>query len=195
MRLRYAWLVCDKERRGIVIMLKKKEYSKYLSYLLRHNPEAANLHMNDQGFVLVDELIANTHVTREELEEIVREDNKQRYSIVDNMIRANQGHSIPVKIDFKPYTNTKPLYHGTSKEAFELIKSSGAILPMSRQFVHLSKDKETAKKVGKRHSHKDEPVILKINTRQMLQDGLKLYESENGVVLAEKVEIKYIICE
>ena len=174
-------------------MLNKKEYSKYLSYLLRHNPLAANLHMNDQGFVLIDELIANTNVTREELEEIVREDNKQRYSIVGNMIRANQGHSIKVKIDFKPYTSTKHLYHGTSKEALNLIQSSGAILPMSRQFVHLSKDKETANKVGKRHSHNDMPVIIVIDTKKMLEDGVQLFESENGVVLAEMVDIKYFV--
>lgn len=171
--------------------MNKKEYSKYLSYLLRHNPLEANLHMNDQGFVLIDELLANTNVTREELEEIVREDNKQRYSIVGNMIRANQGHSIPVKIDFKPYTSTKILYHGTSKEALELIKSSGAILPMSRQFVHLSKDKKTAESVGKRHSHKAEPVVIEIDAKQMLADGMKLYESENGVVLTEIVPVKY----
>lgn len=174
-------------------MLNKKEYSKYLSYLLRHNPLEANLHMNDQGFVLIDELIANTNVTRKELEEIVKEDNKQRYSIVGNMLRANQGHSIPVKIDFKPYTSTKPLYHGTSKEALDLIKSSGAILPMSRQFVHLSKDKETAEKVGKRHSHKDSPVVIVIDTKRLLEDGIKLFESENKVVLAERIETKYFV--
>lgn len=109
--------------------MNKKEYSKYLSYLLRHHPEAANLHMNDQGFVLID----------------------------------------------------------------ELIQSSGAILPMSRQFVHLSKDKETAKKVGKRHSHNDMPVIIVIDTKKMLEDGRQLFESENGVVLAERVEIKYFV--
>ena len=85
------------------------------------------------------------------------------------------------------------MYHGTSKEALNLIQSSGAILPMSRQFVHLSKDKETAKKVGKRHSHNDMPVIIVIDTKKMLEDGRQLFESENGVVLAERVDIKYFV--
>ena len=170
--------------------------SKELSYLLRHCPESKHLTMDKHGWVKISELITNApEFTMENIKTIVETDSKTRYSISDDgeYIRANQGHSIKVNIDFKPYTGTKYLYHGTSKEALNLIQSSGAILPMSRQFVHLSKDKETAKKVGKRHSHNDMPVIIVIDTKKMLEDGRQLFESENGVVLAERVDIKYFV--
>lgn len=172
-------------------MYNEQKFSKYLSYLLRHNPAEANLHMNEQGFVLVDELIANTGITMEQLETLVKNDKKQRYSIIGNMIRANQGHSIPVKIDFKPY-HGNTVYHGTSRSNYEKIMASGAILPMSRQYVHLSKNKETAIKVAKRHCHNDSIVVIVIDGNR-----LTLYESENGVILADRVPVesfKDVIC-
>ena len=60
--------------------------------------------------------------------------------------------------------------------------------PMKRLYVHLSKDTETALKVGKRHG---EPVILKIHSGDMYRDGYQFYLSENGVWLTKKVENRY----
>ena len=177
-----------------------KDFSKYLSYLLRHNPRDIKLNMNEQGWVDIDELIVNLKKYKgkdtnyEEIKEIVDTDKKGRYSILDGKIRANQGHSLDfVKIAFKEYKEEKILYHGTSKENYDKILNSGSIKSMTRQYVHLSKDKEVAKKVGKRHSHKEEPVIIEIDTKRMLADGIKLYESENGVILTKEVNKKYFL--
>ena len=125
----------------------------------------------------------------ETLEDIVATDNKQRYSFNEDksLIRANQGHSIPVDVELKENEPPEFLYHGTATRFLNSILNDG-LKPMSRLYVHLSKDIETAWKVGKRHG---DPVILKINSRDMYKDGYKFYLSENGVWLTEKVDAKY----
>ena len=124
------------------------------------------------------------------LERIVKENNKQRYSFNEDhtKIRANQGHSIEVYIDFEEKIPPKTLYHGTAERFLESIKKTG-INKMERLYVHLSKDEETAITVGKRHG---KPIVLKIDTEKMLKDGYKFYLSENNVWLCEDIPWKYV---
>lgn len=124
------------------------------------------------------------------MEEIVRTDNKQRYSFNEDktLIRANQGHSVSVDVELKEKEPPEFLYHGTADRFLKSIMTEG-LKPMSRLYVHLSKDIETANKVGKRHGN---PAILKVNSGQMNQDGIKFYLSENGVWLTSKVDVKYL---
>lgn len=126
----------------------------------------------------------------EELEEIVTTNDKKRFSFNEDktMIRASQGHSVEINLAIQPITPPNVLYHGTSQKNLDSILEKG-IQKMSRQHVHLSADKETAFKVGSRHS---KPVILTINTAQMHQDGLLFYQSDNGVWLTEAVASQYI---
>lgn len=72
------------------------ETSKYIAYLLRHNPSDKNLTMDNKGFVLVEELLNSLNLSMEELIEIVETDNKKRYEFNSDKskIRAVQGHSI-----------------------------------------------------------------------------------------------------
>jgi putative RNA 2'-phosphotransferase len=79
------------------------------------------------------------------------------------------------------------LYHGTAYRFLESIRQQG-LLPMSRLYVHLSGDVETARVVGKRHGR---PVVLKIHSGDMHRDGFPFYRSQNGVWLAKKVDAKY----
>ncbi len=127
------------------------------------------------------------------LEEIVRTDNKQRYSFNEDktLIRANQGHSIPVDVELEEKQPPQYLYHGTAERFLDSIMSDG-LKPMSRLYVHLSQDKETAVKVGKRHGS---PVVLKIKAEEMWKDGIKFYLSQNGVWLTKYVDNKYIVVE
>ena len=128
--------------------------SKYISFILRHHPEAAGVALDDHGWADVDDLIAGvskTHpITREVLEEIVRTDSKQRYAFSRDgkYIRANHGHS--VKVDPEPEETAPPefLYHGTAEKNIESIFDRG-ILPMKRIYVHLSDDIETAIEVSR----------------------------------------------
>lgn len=117
-------------------------------------------------------------------------DNKQRYSFNQDktLIRANQGHSIPVDVELKEQDPPELLYHGTADTFLKDIMAEG-LKSMSRLYVRLSKDIETANKVGKRHGS---PVILRVLSGKMNQDGIKFYISENGVWLTKKVDVKYL---
>lgn len=167
--------------------------SRYLSYLLRHHPESINLTLDDKGWANIRELIEKSKDTfnMEYLEEIVRTDEKQRYSFNEDKtkIRANQGHSINVNPDLKEEVPPEFLYHGTALRFLDAIQKEG-IKKQSRSYVHLSSDEQTAKKVGSRHG---EPVILIIRAKEMYNEGNKFYKSENGVWLTDYVESKYFI--
>lgn len=176
-------------------MGKLDKLSVFISLILRHKPETIGIQLDEHGWANIDELInginnSGRKINMEILEEIVRTDNKQRYSFNENktLIRANQGHSIPVDVELKEQQPPKVLYHGTASRFLDSIIQDG-LKPMSRLYVHLSSDMETAMKVGKRHG---EPVVLKIQSEEMYKDGIKFYLSENGVWLTKSVDKKYI---
>ena len=171
-----------------------QKLSKYLSYLLRHHPEDANLNMDKNGWVAVNELLSNTKgkFTMELLEEIVNTDNKSRYAFNEDKtkIRANQGHSIDgIDLELEEMIPPEILYHGTATRFLNSIMKEG-IKSQTRNHVHLSKDLETAITVGLRHG---DAVILKIDTKKMNEDGHKFYLSKNGVWLTNYIDTKYII--
>ena len=171
------------------------EKSKYMSYLLRHKPEDGNIELDVQGYTDVLSLLKALNITPSELDEIVNTDSKGRYSYNEDhtRIRANQGHSVDyVHIDFKEYEGIEPVYHGTSSRFWESITWNG-LKSQSRQYVHLSKDIETAKDVGLRHvGANDTLIVYRVNIRRMRNDGYKIYESDNGVILVNEVPIKYM---
>jgi len=172
-------------------MQKLNRISKYLSFILRHKPEAINLKLDEKGWADIDEIILKTKkfsLNRKLIEKVVLEDNKQRYIIDGDKIRANQGHSINVDLELKPQIPPKILYHGTATRFIDSIMKTG-LKTQNRQYVHLSKDLKTAKNVGSRHG---KVVILNIDTVSMLEDGFEFYVSENGVWLTNHVPVKYI---
>ena len=168
---------------------------KFISLVLRHEPEAAGITLDEHGWADVDKLINGTklsgrYIDMEILERIVRENSKKRYSFSEDKkrIRANQGHSIDVDVELKNAIPPEILYHGTASRFMKSIGQQG-LLKGNRQYVHLSKDIETAVSVGKRHGL---PVVLAVDTRRMTADGYQFYLSENGVWLCESVPWKYI---
>jgi putative RNA 2'-phosphotransferase len=171
-----------------------QETSKFISLILRHKPETIGITLDEHGWANVDELIAGisrTHeINREILEEIVRTDNKQRYSFNEDktLIRANQGHSIPVDVELEEVEPPKYLYHGTGEKFRESIDAEG-LKPKSRLYVHLSEDIETATKVGSRHG---KPVVYRVFAGWMHKNGFRFYKSVNGVWLTKDVPTKYI---
>ncbi|RYU94646.1 RNA 2'-phosphotransferase [Emticicia agri] len=173
----------------------KKTISKFLSLVLRHQPQEIGLILNENGWAEVAELMQKSakkgrRFSIEELEEIVGTNDKKRFSFNEDktMIRANQGHSVEIDLALQPVTPPDVLYHGTAEKNLGSILEKG-IEKMSRQHVHLSQDRETAFKVGSRHG---KPVILTINTAQMHLNGLLFYQSDNGVWLTDSVATQYI---
>lgn len=164
--------------------------SKQLSYLLRHKPEDANLHMDNHGWVEIDELVRNAKMTRDAIEKIVATSDKKRFSISDDgkRIRANQGHSFHVDLELESVKPPPILYHGTATRFVDSIMKDG-IKCMDRDYVHLTDKYETAINVGKRHG---KPRVFTVLAEDMWRDGIEFYHSVNGVWLTKYVDTKYL---
>jgi putative RNA 2'-phosphotransferase len=169
--------------------------SKFLSRHLRHAPQELGLTLGPGGWIDVDDLLAGCKgagksLTRAQLEEIVADSDKQRFSFDENgtRIRANQGHSVEVDLQLEPTTPPTVLYHGTAEHTAATILTDG-IKRMRRHHVHLSKDVPTATKVGQRHG---KPVVLVVDAQAMHQAGILFYCSDNGVWLVDEVPAQYL---
>ncbi len=175
-------------------ILKKEEVSKYIALILRHKPEVIGITLDEHGWANVSQLIdgiGRTHeIDMELIEDIVRSDNKQRYSFNEDktLIRANQGHSVNVDVELEKKAPPQYLYHGTGRKFVESIDKDG-LIPKSRLYVHLSTDYETAVNVGKRHG---EPVIYKVMAGKMADAGIEFYLSKNNVWLVKSVPVEYL---
>jgi putative RNA 2'-phosphotransferase len=171
--------------------------SKTISYLLRHKPETAGLTLQPGGWVDVQHLIHGINqttklprpITLHDIHHIVEIDSKKRYSLKEGQIRAVQGHSTKVEMEYKPVQPPKYLYHGTVIENLNSIRDTG-LKPMTRQHVHLSENYETAVSIAKRHGNKIH--ILKVDAEKAHENGVKFYKAENGVWLADSVPKTYL---
>lgn len=169
--------------------------SKFLSYHLRHHPEELGLELEPGGWVNLEILLTaaqnyNFPLTLEELKEVVKNSEKQRFSFNSDQtkMRANQGHSVEVDLQLNPVIPPDILYHGTGKQLIEPILAQG-LQKMTRHHVHLSADVETATKVGQR---KGKPLILVINAQAMHEAGYQFYCADNGVWLVDSVPPEYL---
>ena len=169
----------------------KAKVSKYMSYLLRHNPE--NLKMDRHGFVDLDKLLEKLNerfqIDKQFTLEVVEKSERKRFEIVENKIRALYGHTIPTKLKLKEDKATKIFYHGTTPKAASEILRAG-LKPMKRRWVHLSPTLEIATEVGWRRTKS--PVILEINAEAARKNGLRFYKATNKVYLCDGILPKYI---
>ncbi|AXI03603.1 RNA 2'-phosphotransferase [Aquirhabdus parva] len=172
------------------------EISKFLSFVLRHQPEAIGLTLDREGWVSIDDLIAGASKDGKELsyeliEAVVDGSDKKRFAISEDgaLIRAVQGHSTEtVQRSFPEQIPPETLYHGTATRFLESIREQG-LLAGSRHYVHLSHNQDTAIAVGRRYG---KPVLLEIDALEMQQQGFKFFLSENGVWLTQSVPREFI---
>jgi len=169
--------------------------SKWLSKHLRHSPERVGLQLEEGGWVRVADLLEaargnHLHLSREELEEVVAGNDKQRFSFSEDgaKIRANQGHSVEVDLGLSPTVPPDVLFHGTGAQNRASIFSTG-LEKRQRHHVHLSRDIETARKVGARHG---KPFVFLVDAAQMHADGIEFFVSDNGVWLCDFVAPRYL---
>lgn len=172
-----------------------KRISKFLSLVLRHQPDKIGLKLDAQGWVAVSELLTkiNLHafsLDHETLEQVVHENDKQRFAFSQDgtQIRASQGHSVTVELDYRPAEPPEQLYHGTTASSLDSIRSEG-LQKRKRHHVHLSQDRETAQAVGQRHGP---AVILTIRAGEMHRQGLRFFCSANGVWLTDSVPPEFM---
>lgn len=169
--------------------------SKFLSRVLRHEPEAIGIGLDDQGWTGIDALLAQCRVhgkelSRELLDDIVRTSSKQRFAISEDgrRIRANQGHTVEVELGYEPAVPPNELFHGTVAKFLDSIRARG-LDRMRRHHVHLSADVPTAAAVGARRG---KPVVLRVLSGKMHADGHVFYLSTNGVWLTRAVPPEYL---
>ncbi|MGY2893533.1 RNA 2'-phosphotransferase [Deinococcus sp. UYEF24] len=169
--------------------------SKFLSQHLRHRPEAIGIVLERGGWVGVDALLTacarHGHpISREQLGQVVQQDSKRRFSYDETgeRLRANQGHTTAVELEFEVVTPPALLYHGTATRFLPDILASG-LSRMNRHHVHLSGDLDTAAKVGRRHG---QLALLDVQARAMSQAGLIFYRSANGVWLTDSVPVEFL---
>ncbi len=170
----------------------KVAVSRYMSYLLRHNP--SGLRIDERGFVDLPELLNKLRnkfpsVDSEAIREIVEGSRRRRFEIRDGKIRALYGHSIPVKMELKEDRSVKVLYHGTTPWAASRILKTG-LKPMKRRWVHLSPTIEIARKIGLRRA--GHPVVLEIDAEAARKNGIKFYKATEEVYLCRRLPAKYI---
>lgn len=176
--------------------MEKNDISKFLSYVLRHQPEAIGLNLDNEGWAIIDELIScamkdNYVLNHDIILDIVINSDKKRFSISDDgsRIRAAQGHSAQqVNISYQQKKPPEILYHGTATRFIESIREKG-IISKSRQYVHLSMDEKTAIQVGQRHG---KPMVLKIKALNMYDQGFEFFQADNGVWLTKTVPYPFI---
>jgi putative RNA 2'-phosphotransferase len=172
--------------------------SRFLSLILRHKPEEAGLTLDHSGWCSVDDLLRRCavrghRISREDLDAIVTENDKKRFQFSEDgkRIRASQGHSIEVDLQYTPKQPPETLYHGTATRFLDPIKKLG-LIKGSRRHVHLSAQLETAFKVGERHG---KSVVIPVRAGQMHTAGVPFYLTPNEVWLVDAVPPEYLSFE
>lgn len=179
-------MISDKENNRI---------SKFLSLVLRHQPEIIGLQLDESGWTNVELLIDKMNqsgftIDRHTLVHVVETNAKKRFSFDETQqkIRANQGHSVEVELGYRPQNPPDILYHGTGVQNSAAIQQAG-LTKMSRHHVHLSADVETARKVGQRHG---KPMVFEVDAKQMFDQGFIFFLSDNGVWLTDEVPARFL---
>jgi putative RNA 2'-phosphotransferase len=172
-----------------------KHISKFLSLVLRHQPETIGIKLDQNGWADVTELIEKANIYGIKIDQavvnyIVTTNSKKRFAFNDtsDKIRASQGHSVKIELGYKNQKPPEILFHGTSEISVQSILKIG-LEKRNRQHVHLSADRETAIKVGQRHG---KPFVFEVLAEQMYNDNFQFFISDNGVWLTENVPTKYL---
>jgi len=172
------------------------ETSKFLSFVLRHKPEAIGLTLDVEGWTDIRTLIAcasrsGQTLTRPLLQEVVDTSDKKRFTISEDglRIRAAQGHSAQsvaiAHVEKKP---PEFLFHGTATRFLDSIRQQGLVAG-SRHHVHLSEDEQTAIAIGQRYG---KPIVLKVKALLMFEQGFKFYQADNEVWLTDQVPPEFL---
>ena len=169
--------------------------SKFMSFVLRHSPESAGLQLDSAGWVEVTSLLngitkAKGQFTLDNLNHVVATNQKKRFEFNEDRtkLRASQGHSLDVDLEYEARTPPEFLYHGTATRFLDVIRAAG-LKKMNRHHVHLSDEKVMTMKVGARHG---KPTLLTIKAKDMHEDGHAFWLSTNNVWLTNEVPVSFI---
>ncbi|MCD2190840.1 RNA 2'-phosphotransferase [Actinomycetospora soli] len=170
-------------------MTDRVRLSKRMSRALRHDPARIGVELDAEGWTAVDALVAALGVTRAEVEDVVRNGTKQRYELDGDRIRARYGHSLPGRVELPVADPPSVLFHGTSPTTAGAVRREG-LRPMGRQFVHLSSDEATARRVGARHG--GTPVVLAVDAAAAAASGVVFRHGNDDTWLADAIGPEFL---
>lgn len=181
-------------------MINLVKLSKTLSFVLRHNPASHGVIIDKEGWVDINQLIFQVRQRNPQfmaahighIKKIIKSSDKQRFELRGNKIRAYYGHSASQAVEKRPGVPPPILYQGTTPEAKDKILLEG-IKPMSRQFVHLSTSRDTARKVALRRTRT--PVLFMVNAKEAYLNGTKFYLGNEDIWLTDYIDPKYVIVD
>lgn len=173
------------------------ELSRTVSHALRHEPWLYELELDEEGWAPIDQLIVALRegsadlasLDRTSLEKRLARSPKKRHEISGDRIRALYGHSVPGKVAKTPAKPPAILFHGTAPGVWSVVQNEG-LLPMGRQFVHLSIDTDTAEAVGRRKA--SDALVLQVDARAAASEGTRFYQGNDLVWLADRVPKEFV---
>jgi putative RNA 2'-phosphotransferase len=167
--------------------------SRFLTYLLRHQPKEYPLVFDKRGFVdwrdiveLVQERFFD--VTEEQIEAVVSASEKRRFELENGRVRATYGHSFPIDLSGTATAPPEKLYYGAARDLAQSMLKNG-LRPRDRQYVHLSISAEEAESVARRHD--PAPAVLVVDARAAQDQGIRFYQS-GPLFLAENIPAKFL---
>jgi putative RNA 2'-phosphotransferase len=184
--------VCGEEGKFLMNEQELEQIGRTMAGVLRHFPEKFGLEMDDQGFIDLREFInalknqsKRYHWLRpHHIIAIIETDPKGRYQISNEMIRATYGHSIELNLKLPTENIPDSLYYPTTPEEADILLETG-LKPSDRKMVHLSKTYDDAVSAGRVRT--GEPVILEIDVRKAVEDGIVIGQAGRTVFLAPEI--------
>jgi putative RNA 2'-phosphotransferase len=189
--------ICNKKGKFMMSDRELDSLGRIMAGVLRHFPEKLGVMVDGHGWVDVSEFVeavggsrSGFHWLREEhIEAIALTDPKGRYQIDGGMVRATYGHTIDVRLDDLPLAELDDFYYPVTEEEIDIILEGG-LNPIDRRSVHLSGSIEKAIEAGKVRT--ENPLILRIDGKKAIEDGVKIYKAGKDVYITDRIEAKYI---
>tara|TARA_B100000609_G_scaffold196784_1_gene192763 strand:- start:1841 stop:2632 length:792 start_codon:yes stop_codon:yes gene_type:complete len=190
-------MICNEEGKFIMSDREAQSLGRILALVLRHAPEKFGVDMDINGWVNTRELsdaISNQrrhyHWLRGwHFEAIANSDEKGRYQVEGEMIRATYGHSIELELDLPTDDIPEALYWPCEPEQVATILELG-ITAGDRQHVHLSKTINKAMEAG--HVRIDRPAIIEVDTTRAIADGNTIFRAGKSVFLTTDMPPDYL---
>jgi putative RNA 2'-phosphotransferase len=173
---------------------KHEDVSRFLSRVLRHEPDSIGLALDPQGWARIEDVVEcaaalGIVLTRDLVVRVAGMSESQLFACDGaGRIRANHGHTVPVDLGIEPSRPPPILFHGTAVTSVDSIRAEG-LVPGVRQYVHLSADAAAATSVGRRRGR---PVLLQVSAGRMWSAGFKFVRSASAVWLTTAVPVEFI---
>jgi len=174
-------------------VISQERISRFLTFLLRHQPREYPMVFDRRGFVDWRDLVEVVQerfedVTEDEIRAVVTDSEKKRFELKDDKVRATYGHSFPVDLESEAAEPPEKLYYGAARDLAQSMIRNG-LKPRDRKYVHLSVSVEDAESVARRHD--PVPAVIVVSARDAHAEGVRFYRA-GPLFLAENIPAQFL---